>query len=352
MYRIALVAGGAEVALRLDRQRRPARVDRGLSVEREAPLRGVHRPRGPQRARRRRRPSWPSRRSSGLLDCGAASPSSPRRSRPSWQLLDRSSCCAAATAAPTWTGASRRRRHCGQRRQPRASSRTPRRGRSSATSSTCPSSAPSSSPPSTARIRSPIAVSTGGASPALAQRLRDEIAEVVRPEHAALAVRLRDLRPWAKANLSTYAAAARLLRRHRRGGARMTVYLVGAGPGDPGLITARAARSDPVVRRARRTIASLRRSSSTKRPHHACGLARRGRPAGVERASRPLRPRGPRRRPPEGRRPVRLRAWRRGGACLAEAGIAIRSRARGVLDRGRPWPRPGFRSRTVASPTG
>jgi siroheme synthase-like protein len=51
-----------------------------------------------------------------------------------------------------------------------------------------------------------IAVSTGGASPVLAQRLRDEIAEVVRPEHAALAVRLRDLRPWAKANLSTYAA--------------------------------------------------------------------------------------------------------------------------------------------------
>jgi siroheme synthase-like protein len=51
-----------------------------------------------------------------------------------------------------------------------------------------------------------VAVSTGGASPVLAQRLRDEIAAVVRPEHAALAVRLRDLRPWAKANLPSYAA--------------------------------------------------------------------------------------------------------------------------------------------------
>ena len=50
-----------------------------------------------------------------------------------------------------------------------------------------------------------VAVSTGGASPALAQWIRARVAELVGPRHAALAERLRDLRPWAKANLPTYA---------------------------------------------------------------------------------------------------------------------------------------------------
>jgi precorrin-2 dehydrogenase / sirohydrochlorin ferrochelatase len=49
-----------------------------------------------------------------------------------------------------------------------------------------------------------VAVSTGGASPALAQRLRDDISELVGPEHAELARRLAELRPWAKAHLSSY----------------------------------------------------------------------------------------------------------------------------------------------------
>jgi siroheme synthase-like protein len=49
-----------------------------------------------------------------------------------------------------------------------------------------------------------VGVSTGGASPALAQRIRGEIAELVGPEHAELARRLEALRPWAKAELSTY----------------------------------------------------------------------------------------------------------------------------------------------------
>jgi len=50
-----------------------------------------------------------------------------------------------------------------------------------------------------------VAVSTGGASPALAQHLRDDFAARVGPEHEALARELRELRPWAKAQLATYA---------------------------------------------------------------------------------------------------------------------------------------------------
>ena len=85
-----------------------------------------------------------------------------------------------------------------------------------------------------------VAVSTGGASPALAQHLRDQIATVVRPEHAELAHRLRELRPWAKSHFATYeerkAYFAGLVAEEL---GRVTVHLVGAGPGDPGLITAR-----------------------------------------------------------------------------------------------------------------
>jgi siroheme synthase-like protein len=50
-----------------------------------------------------------------------------------------------------------------------------------------------------------VAVSTGGASPALAQHLRDDFAGRIGPEHEDLARELRALRPWAKANLATYA---------------------------------------------------------------------------------------------------------------------------------------------------
>jgi precorrin-2 dehydrogenase len=50
-----------------------------------------------------------------------------------------------------------------------------------------------------------VAVSTGGASPALAQWLRNDFATRLGPEHERLAAELRSLRPWAKANLSSYA---------------------------------------------------------------------------------------------------------------------------------------------------
>ena len=85
-----------------------------------------------------------------------------------------------------------------------------------------------------------VAVSTGGASPALAQHLRDQIATVVRPEHAELAAPPARAAAVGQVALRHLRGAQGVLRRARRGGARrMTVHLVGAGPGDPGLITAR-----------------------------------------------------------------------------------------------------------------
>ena len=56
MYKIALVAGGAEVAVPARPKRRPTRFDRRLSHDREASLRGVCGPRRSQRARGRGRP--------------------------------------------------------------------------------------------------------------------------------------------------------------------------------------------------------------------------------------------------------------------------------------------------------
>ena len=84
-----------------------------------------------------------------------------------------------------------------------------------------------------------VAVSTGGASPALAKRLRSQIAELVGPEHAELAEELRALASRGEGALPHLRGAARLLRGSRDGAARMTVFLVGAGPGDPGLVTVR-----------------------------------------------------------------------------------------------------------------
>ena len=82
-----------------------------------------------------------------------------------------------------------------------------------------------------------IAISTGGASPALAQRLRDDVAAVIRPEHAALARQLRELRPWAKTHFPTYEARRDHFQALVEEALSVTVHLVGAGPGDPGLIT-------------------------------------------------------------------------------------------------------------------
>jgi len=50
-----------------------------------------------------------------------------------------------------------------------------------------------------------IAISTAGASPALAQRMKQEASDAFDTAYARLAAILQQLRPWAKANLPTYA---------------------------------------------------------------------------------------------------------------------------------------------------
>ena len=84
-----------------------------------------------------------------------------------------------------------------------------------------------------------VAVSTGGASPALAKRLRSQIAELVRPEHAELAEELRALRPEVKERFPTYEERRDYFEELVTERLVVTVWLVGAGPGDPGLITAK-----------------------------------------------------------------------------------------------------------------
>ena len=182
-----------------------------------------------------------------------------------------------------------------------------------------------------------VAVSTGGASPALAQHLRDQIATVVRPEHAELAHRLRELRPWAKSHFATYeerkAYFAGLV---ARGARHVTVHLVGAGPGDPGLITARGLE---LVRACDVLVADalVAQELIDEAPDDAIVISRAGHEAGGGHApARRLRHHRPRRRPPQGRRPVRLRPRRRGGA-RARRGRHSASRSSPASRRSRPF---------------
>jgi uroporphyrin-III C-methyltransferase len=90
-----------------------------------------------------------------------------------------------------------------------------------------------------------VAVSTAGKSPALAVRLRERIARLIGPVEARLAAQLGELRPSVAARVPDPRARAALWYRivdswlaGRGVGRAGIVYLVGAGPGDPGLITA------------------------------------------------------------------------------------------------------------------
>ncbi len=117
-----------------------------------------------------------------------------------------------------------------------------------------------------------VAVSTGGKSPALAVRLREQIRALIGREHAEFLDLLGELRPTVAARVPDHKVRTRLwyqivdsdaveyVRRGDLAGARRRieelvanavsgdaseapargmVYLVGAGPGDPGLVTVR-----------------------------------------------------------------------------------------------------------------
>ena len=162
---------------------------------------------------------------------------------------------------------------------------TPRRAGCSATSPTCPELCNFILPAVHREGPITVAVSTGGASPALAKRLRSQIAALVGPEHATLAARARGAAPGGQGSLRHLRRAARLLRSARHGAARVTVYLVGAGPGDPGLITVRGLELIRTLRRARlrrarraragrrgarRRAAASRARASTRRSSTSC----------------------------------------------------------------------------------
>ena len=292
-----------------------------------------------------------AREGAGLLDCGArvtvvapelddelraSSTSSGAQRRYETGDLDGMFLVVAATVGP--------------RRQPARARATPRRARCSATSPTCPSSATSSCPPSTARARSP------SPSRPAAPRRRSRSGCATRspsssaPEHAELAERAARAAARVKERFPTYEERRDYFEALVRGGARVTVYLVGAGPGDPGLITARGLE---LVRACDVLVYDVLVAPElvAEAPEDALLISRERARAG--RDQRPAR----RPRPRAASTSCASRAATRSSSAAAarrrsrSPRRASRSRSSRASRRSRPCPRrPGSRSPTAASP--
>jgi uroporphyrin-III C-methyltransferase/precorrin-2 dehydrogenase/sirohydrochlorin ferrochelatase len=91
-----------------------------------------------------------------------------------------------------------------------------------------------------------IAVSTNGRCPALSRRIREDLEREFGPEYADAVQQLGELRDRARADTGTTAGldakVAEVLARLEKKGSGGKVYLVGAGPGDPELLTVKGRR--------------------------------------------------------------------------------------------------------------